>query len=79
MTATWREGGCLSAPTQDLQAVTRAELLALYRDGTRAENVAARMELDRRRAERRQGPTTADTRARRWPRDDWRRRQAGDA
>jgi hypothetical protein len=75
--ATAKQGATI-VPMDHLE---RAALLALYRDGDPAEREAARRELDRRgaiaAAERRR-PTTADTRAGRWPRDDWRRRQAGD-
>ena len=59
--------------TQEIWTASRAELLALYRDGTRAERDAARRELDRRRHER------APARRTWWPRDDWRKRQAGDS
>jgi hypothetical protein len=62
-----------SAPM--VRTASRAELLALYRDGTRLERDAARRELDRRRGESNRGPV----RIVRGPRDDWRRRQAGDA
>lgn len=62
----------MSAPTQDIRTAPRAELLALYRDGTRQERDAARQELDRRRHARAPARRT-------WcPRDDWRMRQAGD-
>jgi hypothetical protein len=69
--ATAKQGAKIAS----MEHLARAELLALYRDGTRLERDAARRELDRRRTE----PRHAPARAVRCSADDWRRRQAGDA